>query len=35
LLQKVLAGASSERTKNEPQGIGDEDFDTWMLGATL
>jgi altronate hydrolase len=35
LFQKVLAVASGEKTKSEIHGIGDEEFDPWMLGATL
>jgi len=35
LFEKVLSVASGEKTKSEIHGIGDEEFNPWMTGATL
>ena len=35
IFEKILAVASGERTKSEIHGIGDEEFDPWLIGATL
>ena len=35
LFEKVISVASGERTKSEIHGIGDEEFDPWLIGATL
>jgi altronate hydrolase len=31
----LLAVASGQASKSEAQGIGEEEFDPWILGATL
>ena len=35
IFEMILAVASSERTKSERHGIGEEEFNPWILGATL
>jgi altronate hydrolase len=35
VFEKILAVASGERTKSEVEGIGDEEFAPWLLGAQL
>lgn len=35
IFEKVLAVASGEKTKSELCGIGDEEFNPWIIGATL
>lgn len=35
IFEKVLAVASGERTKSEIHGIGDEEFNPWLIGACL
>jgi altronate hydrolase len=35
IFEKVLAVASGEKTKSERHGIGDEEFNPWMIGAVL
>jgi altronate hydrolase len=35
LFEKLLAVASGERTKSELHGMGDEEFNPWMIGPTL
>jgi altronate hydrolase len=35
LFEKVLAVASGEKTKSELHGMGDEEFNPWMIGPTL
>lgn len=35
IFQKVLDVASGERTKSELNGVGDEEFNPWMVGAVL
>jgi altronate hydrolase len=35
LVDKVIAVANGERSKSEIHGIGDEEFDPWLIGATL
>src|SRR5438067_1394230 len=35
LFEKTLAVASGERTKSEIHGMGDEEFNPWMIGPTL
>jgi altronate hydrolase len=35
IFQKVLAVAGGEKTKSEIHGIGDEEFNPWMLGPVL
>jgi altronate hydrolase len=35
ILDEIIAVASSEHSKSEAQGIGEEEFAPWILGATL
>ena len=35
IFEEILAVASGKRTKSELAGIGDEEFNPWILGATL
>jgi altronate hydrolase len=35
LFEEILAVASGKRTKSELAGIGEEEFNPWLLGATL
>lgn len=35
IFDKIISVASGERTKSELHGIGDEEFNPWMTGATL
>jgi altronate hydrolase len=35
IFEEVLAVASGKRTKSELAGIGSEEFNPWLLGATL
>ncbi len=35
IFEKMLAVASGERTKSEAHGIGEEEFNPWIIGATL
>jgi altronate hydrolase len=35
IVDRLLAVASGAQTKSEAQGIGEEEFDPWILGATL
>jgi len=35
IFERILAVASGARTKSEAQGVGEEEFNPWILGATL
>ena len=35
IFEEILAVASGKRTKSELAGVGDEEFNPWILGATL
>jgi len=35
LFEYILEVASGKRSKSEAQGIGEEEFNPWILGATL
>ena len=35
IFEEILAVASGKRTKSELAGIGEEEFNPWILGATL
>lgn len=35
ILDKIIAVASGEETKSEREGIGEEEFNPWIIGATL
>jgi altronate hydrolase len=35
IVERILAVASGERSKSEAQGAGEEEFNPWILGATL
>ena len=35
IFEKILAVASGEQTKSEMDGIGEEEFNPWIIGATL
>jgi altronate hydrolase len=35
IFEKMIAVASGEKTKSELHGMGDEEFNPWMIGATL
>ena len=35
IFEKILAVASGEQSKSEAQGIGEEEFNPWILGAML
>ncbi len=35
ILEELLAVASGKQTKSELAGIGTEEFNPWLLGATL
>jgi len=35
IFEKILAVASGEHSKSEAQGVGEEEFNPWILGATL
>ena len=35
IFEEILAVASGKRTKSELAGIGAEEFNPWILGATL
>ena len=35
IFEEILAVASGKQTKSELAGVGDEEFNPWILGATL
>ncbi|MCL5947205.1 MAG: UxaA family hydrolase, partial [Chloroflexi bacterium] len=35
IFEKILAVASGERSKSELNGMGDEEFNPWIVGAVL
>jgi altronate hydrolase len=35
IFEKMLAVASGEQSKSEAAGVGQEEFNPWILGATL
>ncbi len=35
IFEKILAVASGERSKSEAAGVGQEEFNPWILGAML
>jgi altronate hydrolase len=35
IFEQIIAVASGEPTKSERQGIGEEEFNPWIIGATL
>jgi altronate hydrolase len=35
IFEEILAVASGKRTKSEAQGVGEEEFNPWIIGATL
>jgi altronate hydrolase len=35
ILDEIIAVASGKRSKSEAQGVGEEEFAPWILGATM
>jgi altronate hydrolase len=35
IFEKILAVASGERTKSELAGVGEEEYNPWIIGAML
>jgi altronate hydrolase len=35
IFEKMLAVASGEKSKSERHGVGEEEFNPWIVGATL
>ncbi|MBA2680121.1 MAG: altronate hydrolase, partial [Ktedonobacteraceae bacterium] len=35
ILDEIITVASGKQSKSEAQGIGDEEFAPWILGATM